>query len=73
MNNFPRHDKANPKCPDCQGYGYIHIDDERVEIQRVGHDIEYAWQPIFSECHCTEPITENRLNETTNRTTPDHF
>jgi hypothetical protein len=73
MNNFPRHDKADPKCLDCHGYGYIHIDDERVEIQRVGHYIEYAWQPIFSECHCTETITETTLHEATNRTPPDYF
>lgn len=70
---MPRHERANPDCPDCHGYGYIHVDDELVEKSYINQHIEYAWEPIFSECHCTETINQNQLNETTNRTTADHF
>lgn len=70
--DIPRHEKADPKCRDCHGYGYIHIDDVLVERQTVRHYTEYAYEPVFAECHCTESI-EQKLNEATNRTTPDHF
>lgn len=69
----PRHPNANPKCKECDGYGYIHIDDVQVEVQSIEHYTEYAYDPIYTECHCTETITEKELDETSYRTAPNHF
>lgn len=70
---LPRHPNADPNCTDCDGYGYIHIDDIVVEVQTIGHYTEYAYEPVCSICHCTETILENKPNETSDRNSADYF
>ena len=67
----PRHPNADPDCPDCHGYGYIHVDDERYIRQVIGPYIEYGYDPIYEECDCT--IKSKKEYETTDSTASDYF